>query len=117
VDTAVAAMGRVTPATYRAALTCLVGFDRRARLGELRAPCLLVAGARDPVAPPDMMRRMAARIPGARFVEIEGAGHLANLERPRAFNAALARFFTDISTPDADAADDLRPDRETARPD
>jgi 3-oxoadipate enol-lactonase len=35
---------------------------------------------------------MQARIPGARYVEIPAAGHLANLERPRAFNAALEAF-------------------------
>ena len=39
-----------------------------------------------------MMARMADKIPGARFATIAGAGHIANLERPEAFNAALADF-------------------------
>ena len=37
---------------------------------------------------------MASIIPVADFVDIEGAGHLVNLERPTTFNAALDRFLT-----------------------
>jgi 3-oxoadipate enol-lactonase len=35
---------------------------------------------------------MAGYIPSATYVELEGAGHLVNLERPGEFNAALDRF-------------------------
>jgi 3-oxoadipate enol-lactonase len=35
---------------------------------------------------------MASYIPSAEYIEIEGAGHLVNLERPKAFNAALDQF-------------------------
>lgn len=93
---AIASMGRVPEATYRAAVRCIVTFDRRAALHEIAAPTLLLAGERDPVAPPAMMERMAARIRGARFVVLLGAGHLANLERPAAFNEALAGFLGDV---------------------
>lgn len=96
VRAAVAAMGRVAPATYRAALRCLVAFDRRDSLAAIAAPALVLAGARDALAPPAMMARMAARIPGARFATIAGAGHLANLERPAAFNAALGAFLAEV---------------------
>ena len=40
------------------------------------------------------MERMAAKIPGARFVTIPGAGHLANLEQPAAFNRVLEEFLS-----------------------
>ena len=40
------------------------------------------------------MERMAARIPHARYVCIEGAGHLVHLEQPARFNAALLEFLT-----------------------
>jgi 3-oxoadipate enol-lactonase len=93
---AIASMGRVPEATYRAAVRCIVTFDRRAALDEIVVPTLLLAGERDPVAPPAMMARMAARIPGARFMVLPGAGHLANLERPAAFNEALAGFLGDV---------------------
>jgi 3-oxoadipate enol-lactonase len=39
-----------------------------------------------------MMAKMATYIPAAEYVELEGAGHLVNLERPATFNAALDRF-------------------------
>jgi 3-oxoadipate enol-lactonase len=39
-----------------------------------------------------MMAKMASYIPSAEYVEIEGAGHLVNLERAEAFNAALDQF-------------------------
>jgi pimeloyl-ACP methyl ester carboxylesterase len=44
------------------------------------------------LTPPAEARLMAERIPGARLALLEGAGHLANLERPEAFNAVLLDF-------------------------
>jgi pimeloyl-ACP methyl ester carboxylesterase len=45
------------------------------------------------------MEKMAQRIPGAEYALLAGCGHLANLERPRAFDAAvldwLGRRFPD----------------------
>lgn len=96
---AVEIMSRVPAATYRAALGALAAFDRRAALPQIRVPALLVAGERDAAAPPRAMRAMADRIPGAEFVALAGCGHLASLEQPAAFNAAvlafLARRFAD----------------------
>jgi pimeloyl-ACP methyl ester carboxylesterase len=89
---AASAMARVPEAAYRATVACLTTFDRRADLARITAPTLLIAGEKDPAAPPRSMERMAAAIPGARLVVIPGAGHLAHLERPTAFNAALAPF-------------------------
>jgi pimeloyl-ACP methyl ester carboxylesterase len=40
---------------------------------------------------------MAAKIPGARKVVIEGAGHAANIDRPEAFNAAVMDFLGGLS--------------------
>jgi 3-oxoadipate enol-lactonase len=50
----------------------------------------------DTVAPAQMMQTMAAKIPGARFLTVPGAGHLINLEQPAAFNAALEGFFAEV---------------------
>lgn len=92
IEQAVAAMATIPAATYRAALHCLVTFDRRDDLERIACPTLALAGGKDTTAPPKVMQRLAARIPGARYHVIEGAGHLANLERPEAFNAAIADF-------------------------
>jgi 3-oxoadipate enol-lactonase len=53
---------------------------------------LVVAGEDDKIAPPDEMRALAAAIPGAQFVAIPAAGHLAPLEQPLATSRALADF-------------------------
>jgi 3-oxoadipate enol-lactonase len=34
------------------------------------------------------------KIAGAKYVEIPGAGHLANLERPELFNQAVSEWLT-----------------------
>jgi pimeloyl-ACP methyl ester carboxylesterase len=89
---AVDCMGAVPVETYRAAVQCLVGFDERANLASIRVPVLCLAGEHDRNAPPPMMERMAGRIPGARYVCLPGVGHLPNLERPAAFDAAIIEF-------------------------
>jgi len=92
---AAAIMSRVKPDAYRAAMRAIIGFDRRAALGDIRVPTLVVAGENDAAAPVNVMEKMAARIPGASFVLLPGAGHLANLEQPEAFNAELLGFLRD----------------------
>jgi pimeloyl-ACP methyl ester carboxylesterase len=64
--------------------------DRRPELPDIRCPTVILVGAEDSLTPPAEARAMAAAIAGARVVELPGAGHLANLEAPEAFAAALA---------------------------
>jgi pimeloyl-ACP methyl ester carboxylesterase len=49
--------------------------SRLSRLQSLRVPALVIHGKDDPLVPVDNGRRVAAAIPGARLVEIEGMGH------------------------------------------
>jgi 3-oxoadipate enol-lactonase len=93
---AVDVMASVPPATYRAAVRCLVTFDERAALPQIRVPVLCLAGANDRTAPAAVMERMAGKIPGARYACLEGAGHLANLEVPDAFDQAVLGFLRDV---------------------
>jgi 3-oxoadipate enol-lactonase len=85
-------MRRVPEATYRAALQAIVGFDRREALSALKVPVLCLAAADDRTAPPDVMQRMASRIPQAHYRCLAGAGHLANVEAPAAFAQAVIEF-------------------------
>ena len=83
----------VVEATYRAALKTIVAFDRREALAQIHVPTLLLAAEHDRTAPPDMMQRMARRIGSrAQYVCLADAGHIANVEAPAAFNAAVLRF-------------------------
>ncbi len=66
--------------------------DVTPELGRIELPTLVVVGAEDQLTPPPVVRAMAEAIPGARLVEIPGAGHLSNFEEPAAFNEALASF-------------------------
>jgi 3-oxoadipate enol-lactonase len=87
-------MAAVPEATYRATMMALMGFDLRGALKKIEVPTLLLSGSKDNNAPAPMMAKMATHIPGASYVELDGVGHLANLERPLAFNAALDQFLT-----------------------
>ncbi len=93
---AVECMSAIESDAYRAALHCLVTFDRRDSLGAIRCPTLALAGERDRVASPAIVERMAQAIPKASYRVLPGAGHLANLERPAAFDAALQEFLTGL---------------------
>jgi pimeloyl-ACP methyl ester carboxylesterase len=54
-------------------------------------PSVVIVGAQDTpfLAASDYM---AAKIPGAKKIVIEGAGHSVNIDKPEAFNAALMSF-------------------------
>src|SRR5215210_2072964 len=84
------------PSTYRAAVRCLVNFDERATLANIRVPVLCLSGEHDRNAPPAMMARMAAKIPGARYVCLPGVGHQPNLEAPKRFDDAVLEFLNAV---------------------
>jgi 3-oxoadipate enol-lactonase len=94
VELARSCMAAVREDTYRAAMLALLGFDLRSALKNIAVPTLVLSGSKDNNAPAPMMAKMATYIPSASYVELEGVGHLANLERPLAFNAALDGFLT-----------------------
>ena len=56
--------------------------DRRGDLSRISCPTLLVWGREDSFADVEHGHDMAARIPGARLVVLDGCGHLPTLERP-----------------------------------
>jgi predicted dienelactone hydrolase len=63
--------------------------DSTPLLAQVSVPTLVITGAEDEMIPVEESRRIASGIRGAKLVIIPGAGHLANLEQPEAFNAAL----------------------------
>jgi pimeloyl-ACP methyl ester carboxylesterase len=85
-------MSGVSPGTYKRALEALVTFDRRQDLARISMPTLLVAGANDPNAPPEVMRKMGERIPRSQYKVMQGIGHLMNLESPDDFDQMVMAF-------------------------
>ena len=75
----------------RQAVACLE-HDTRDRLGEIRAPTLVVFGEQDLLAPEHLQRELADGIPSVRLVAIPGAGHLVAAEMSARFNRLVARF-------------------------
>ena len=66
-------------------------------IGDIRTPTMILGGDRDKGAPPDILAKAAAVIPGCRHVVVEGAGHISNLENPAAVNAALEGFLSHVA--------------------
>ena len=54
-------------------------------------PVLFMVGEKDGVAPP-AMRKLSEALPGSRYVELPGAGHISNLDQPQAFTKAIQDF-------------------------
>lgn len=77
---------------YAGCCEAIAGLDTLDRLPGLHQPALVIAGAQDQAATPDMARALAAAWPGARLCMLEGAAHLGNVEQADAFNAAVLDF-------------------------
>jgi pimeloyl-ACP methyl ester carboxylesterase len=63
-----------------------------AKLATIRVPTLLMPGDQDIQAPPWVMRRQLAHIPGAQFVVLPEASHSINWEQPETFNRQVLEF-------------------------
>jgi pimeloyl-ACP methyl ester carboxylesterase len=66
------------------------GIERR--LGRIDAPTLIVMSEQDRFVPPAYGPLWQARIAGSQLQTLQGVGHLANVERPDEFAAAVAAF-------------------------
>jgi len=73
-------------------IDAILEFDRRARLGEIRAPALVIVAADDMVTPSFYSEELAERIPGAKLVVLEGGGHFVPNIVPDQYNAAVGEF-------------------------
>ncbi len=82
--------------SYQWAANSMAEADHRSDLASIDAPTLVIVGDEDTVTGPARAAELADGIPGASLVTIESAGHLANQERPDAFNDAVAGFLATI---------------------
>lgn len=60
-------------------------------IATIRAPTLVIAGTHDAATPPTEGRKMAERIAGARYVELDAA-HISNVEAAQRFTAEAIGF-------------------------
>ncbi|HEY8473655.1 MAG TPA: 3-oxoadipate enol-lactonase [Natronosporangium sp.] len=81
------------PEPYAACCAALETLDLSPVFPAVTAPTLVLAGADDPVSPPEHARAIGAAIPGARVEVVPDAAHLLNVEQPDRVTTALLDFF------------------------
>jgi 3-oxoadipate enol-lactonase len=65
-------------------------------LGNVRCPTLVIAAQEDGFIPLDRTRVLATRIPNARFLVMEGAGHAVVVEQPENFVEIIRGFLQGV---------------------
>ena len=89
----IAALVRATPVPgYVGCGRAIMGLNTTARLKDIRLPVLAITGESDGAAPGT--RHIGEPVPGAKFVSIPNASHIANVEQAEAFNRALREFLS-----------------------
>jgi 3-oxoadipate enol-lactonase len=68
----------------------LADHNYAAAVATVTQPVLFMVGEKDAAAPP--MRKLNEALPGSRYVELAGAGHISNLDQPEAFSRAVQDF-------------------------
>ena len=74
---------------YAACCEAVATMDLLADLPRITAPTLAIAGADDPATPPEHLAAIAAGVPGAQYLMLPRAAHLAAVEQADAVNVAL----------------------------
>ena len=89
----IAELIRATPVPgYVGCGRAIMGLNTTARLKDIRLPVLALTGEHDLAAAGT--RYIGEQVPGAKFVSIPNASHIANIEQPEAFNRALREFLS-----------------------
>jgi 3-oxoadipate enol-lactonase / 4-carboxymuconolactone decarboxylase len=83
-----AMLGAASAEGYAGCCEAIGAMDQRDDLSAIAAPTLIIAGAEDPVVPPATAVAMHERIGGSSMVVLRAA-HLANIEQPERFAAAV----------------------------
>ena len=88
----VRAMIRSTPVNgFIGCAAALADHDYASAVGSVKRPVLFLVGEKDGAAPA-AMRKLSEKLPGSRFAELPGAGHISNMDRPAEFTRAVAEF-------------------------
>ncbi len=72
--------------------------DIHGRLGEIKAPALVIHGIADAAIDVELAQRLCSELADCRgLVLVEGAGHASNLTHPYEVNIALKQFLGDLA--------------------
>ena len=89
-------MLRTDAAAYVAACHAVANVDWLDRLTTVRLPTLVLAGARDAGATPEMAKAIAERIAGAELRVFADASHLSAVEAGDEFHGAVSSFLASL---------------------
>jgi pimeloyl-ACP methyl ester carboxylesterase len=81
---------------YMHQLQAAMVFNTEARVSEITAPTLVITGDADIIVPSENSRNLAALIPGARLVIVEGGSHTFFIERAEEFNRTVTEFISSV---------------------
>jgi pimeloyl-ACP methyl ester carboxylesterase len=90
---AVMANNNQPKSSYLLQLGAVMQHETADRLKHIAHPTLVLTGTEDTLVDPGNSRVIAARIPGARLIEFEEAGHVFFTEKAAEVNRALIDFF------------------------
>jgi 3-oxoadipate enol-lactonase len=82
---------RTVSTGYTASCGALRDADLRDKLGDIKAPTLVITGTHDAATPPEDGKFLAAGIAGAKYLELDAA-HISNWEQPAQYTAAVLEF-------------------------
>lgn len=77
-----ALLAAAAPNAFQHAALALTGLDLTSALKDIRNPTLVLCGALDQTTPPQIARKLAEGIAGARYEEIPDCGHCPQVQKP-----------------------------------
>ena len=83
-----------TPASFAASARMMSTVDLTPEYAKIKAPTLVIGARHDTQRPPEMAKRVAEAISGAKYVLAE-TGHFMNLQTPKLFVDTVVPFFKD----------------------
>ncbi len=89
----VATLRATDPQGYAGCCAAIRDMDLRPTAARITTPALVIGGSEDPATPPDHAVALARHLQGATLLMLPTA-HLANIEAPLAFNAAVLDFLS-----------------------
>lgn len=83
---------------YAGCCEAIATHDLRRDLTEICVPTLAIAGADDPATPPDMLKTIANGVQNGRYIIVDNAAHLPNVEHPDVISRAIAEHIERAAT-------------------
>lgn len=108
-DPAIDAVARMLRAAavdgYAGSCDALATADLTELVQAVQSPSLVIVGTADEATPPTDARELHASLADSEIVELAGAGHLANLERPELFGGVVLDFLDEGAEAGVDPLD------------